>query len=57
MDKDVYMHWPPGYEKILPKKEGTVIKLLKALYGLHQCEGTEVSTRTSLVLYTHCSSA
>jgi hypothetical protein len=37
MDKDVYMHWPPGYEKILPKKEGTVIKLLKALYGLHQC--------------------
>jgi hypothetical protein len=34
VDKDVYMHWPPGYEKILPKKEGTVTKLLKALYVL-----------------------
>jgi hypothetical protein len=37
MDRDVYIQWPPGYEKVLPKKEGTVIKLLKALYGLHQC--------------------
>jgi hypothetical protein len=37
MDKEVYMHWPPGYENMLPKKKGTIIKLLKALYGLHQC--------------------
>ena len=37
MDKEVYMQWPPGYENILPKKKNTVIKLVKALYGLHQC--------------------
>ena len=36
MDRDVYMEWPPGYENVLPKRKGTVIKLLKALYGLHQ---------------------
>ena len=36
MDRDVYMQWPPGYEKVLPKRKNTVIKLLKALYGLHQ---------------------
>ena len=36
MDRDVYMLWPPGYENALPKRKNTVIKLLKALYGLHQ---------------------
>ena len=36
MDRDVYMQWPPGYENTLPKRKNTVIKLLKALYGLHQ---------------------
>ena len=37
MDKEVFVHWPPGYENVIPKKKGTVAKLLKALYGLHQC--------------------
>ena len=37
MDKEVFVHWPPGYENLIPKKKGTVAKLLKALYGLHQC--------------------
>ena len=36
MDREVFMEWPPGYEESLPKRKGTVIKLLKALYGLHQ---------------------